>query len=79
MEWGDAVYEEKILRRDLEIVCSKLQLPIEEFELKRLSNYANMVMKWNKIVNLTGSRDSSEFVLKHIVDGLAIVPYLKTA
>ena len=36
-----------------------------------------MVLRWNNIVNLTGSKDTSEFVRDHISDGLAVVPFFE--
>jgi len=58
-------------------ICVKLNLPVSDPQLDMLQNYAEMVLRWNSIVNLTGSRTVSEFVCDHVVDGLAVVPFLK--
>ena len=57
-------------------ICVKLNLAINDSQLGMLQNYAEMVLRWNSIVNLTGSRTVSEFVFDHVVDGLAVVPFL---
>jgi 16S rRNA (guanine527-N7)-methyltransferase len=58
-------------------ICVKLNLPVNDSQLHMLQNYAEMVLRWNSIVNLTGSKTVSEFVCDHVVDGLAVVPFLK--
>ena len=58
-------------------ICVKLNLPVNDFQLGMLQHYAEMVLRWNSIVNLTGSRTVGEFVCDHIADGLAVVPFLK--
>ena len=58
-------------------ICDKLNLPVKASQLTMLQNYAEMVLRWNSIVNLTGSKTVSEFVCDHVVDGLAVVPFFK--
>lgn len=39
--------------------------------------YLNLLHKWNKTYNLTAIRSPFDMVFKHILDSLAIVPYIK--
>lgn len=41
-----------------------------------LARYAALVIKWNRVVNLTGAGDAVEFARKFIVDALALRPYI---
>lgn len=53
--------------------CDKLGIILDEEKMKRLFLYYEMVTEKNKVMNLTAVTDESDFVIKHIVDSLAIV------
>lgn len=42
----------------------------------RLLDYLALIAKWNRVHNLTAVRDSTKMVSAHLLDCLAIVPYL---
>ncbi len=42
----------------------------------RLIEYLELLVKWNKAFNLTAVRDPSEMVSKHLLDSLAVLPYI---
>jgi 16S rRNA (guanine527-N7)-methyltransferase len=39
--------------------------------------FIELLQKWNKVINLTAITETEEIVVKHILDSLAIAPYLK--
>lgn len=41
-----------------------------------LSNYLMLLEKWNKAYNLTAVRDPNQMVIRHILDSLAINPWI---
>ena len=49
-----------------------LQMPIEG-----LLNYLNLLHKWNHAYNLTAIRDINDMVRRHVLDSLAILPWIK--
>ncbi|KTD53187.1 glucose inhibited division protein B GidB [Legionella santicrucis] len=61
----------------------KLQLEqgLQSFDLKAisasLSDYLFLLNKWNSTYNLTAIRDVESMIGKHILDSLAILPWLK--
>jgi len=58
------------------IAALALDLPGEaEMKLRR---YLEMLSKWNRTYNLTAVRDGAEMVSVHLLDSLAVAPYLGT-
>ncbi len=57
--------------------CINLELALNEQQQHQLCAYVELLNKWNKVYNLTSVRDASEMVSRHLLDSLAILPYLK--
>ncbi|MEN9916455.1 MAG: ribosomal small subunit methyltransferase [Pseudomonadota bacterium] len=53
------------------------QLHIDDVTSKKLIEYVLLLHKWNQIYNLTSVRDPLQMLSKHILDSLAISPYLQ--
>ena len=45
----------------------------------RLLDYVALLEKWNKTYNLTAIRDPERMVTHHLLDSLAVLPYVTTA
>ena len=45
-------------------------------QLKLLGRHVDLLLKWNKSINLTAITDPDEVVEKHVLDSLAVVPVL---
>lgn len=45
---------------------------------QRLGSYLRLLSKWNRVYNLTAVRDESAMVSQHLLDSLAVLPYLDT-
>ncbi len=43
----------------------------------QLRDYVHLIDKWNRVYNLTSVRDPAEMVTRHLLDSLAIQPYLQ--
>lgn len=41
-----------------------------------LLQYLDLVQKWNRAYNLTGTNDLAELVVSHVLDSLAILPWM---
>ena len=50
----------------------KINIDITQEQLNQLEEYYNMVIEYNKVMNLTGITDKNEFYLKHYYDSLTI-------
>jgi 16S rRNA (guanine527-N7)-methyltransferase len=58
--------------------CDALNLPLEQHQYQQLADYVALLFKWNKVYNLTSVRDQDEMVSRHLLDSLAILPYLES-
>jgi len=53
-----------------------LQLTVSPAQIQQLLDYLALLIKWNKAYNLTAVRDPLQMVTRHLLDSLAILPYL---
>ena len=51
---------------------SKLNINITELQLQQLERYYELLIEYNKVMNLTGITDKEEVYLKHFYDSLTI-------
>lgn len=42
-----------------------------------LARYSELVIKWNRVANLTGARRATDFARKFVVDALAVAPWVE--
>lgn len=54
-----------------------LQIELSSGQIDKLMAYLTLLQKWNKVYNLTAIRDPQEMLVKHLLDSLAVVPYIK--
>ena len=52
-----------------------LSLPAQALE--KLLAYQALLQKWNRIHNLTSVRDPRQMLIRHLLDSLAVVPYVR--
>ena len=57
------------------IAALGLDLPAEA--VPRLLDYQALLQRWNAAYNLTAVRDADEMVTRHLLDSLAILPYVQ--
>jgi 16S rRNA (guanine527-N7)-methyltransferase len=56
-----------------------LNLAIDDGKTDRLLDFIVLIEKWNKAYNLTAIRDRENMVRLHLLDSLAILPYVEGA
>lgn len=54
-----------------------LGLTLSDEQCEKLAAYIALLDKWNKVYNLTSVRDPQEMISRHLLDSLAILPYLE--
>ena len=52
-------------------------LGLSDVQLKQLDTYASMLVKTNEVMNLTNITDDEGIAVRHFVDSLTLVPYIK--
>lgn len=60
----------------LEEKLEKLGIQINEIQRKQFDDFYQLLIEWNKMMNLTGITDYEEVVEKHFVDSLSLVEVL---
>jgi 16S rRNA (guanine527-N7)-methyltransferase len=69
-----AVDEAQLERMEKGALAMGLQL--QPAQLKLLARHVDLLLRWNKSINLTAITDAAEVVEKHVLDSLAVVPIL---
>lgn len=62
----------KTLLKDL---AQKEGLELDDLALERYDKYAELLVEWNKVMNLTGITEPDEIVVKHFVDCLMLAKH----
>ena len=63
------------LENSLESGISELGLELSDAQRESLLTYIQLLLKWNKVYNLTAVRDPAQMVVRHLLDSLAIAPW----
>lgn len=53
-----------------------LQLPLSADTQGRLLQFVQLLIKWNRVYNLTSVRKPDDIIARHILDSLVVVPHL---
>ena len=61
----------------LKSLFDKANLKLSKKKLDQLSEYANLIVKWNKTRNLVSRNASLETINEHILDCACLIPHLK--
>lgn len=54
-----------------------LSLECEAHQKKQLLDFAALLLKWNRVYNLTSISDPQQIIIKHLLDSLTLVPFLQ--
>lgn len=65
------------LQAQLEKGIAALQLTLPTEAVQRLLDYQALLEKWNAAYNLTAVRDAGEMITRHLLDSLAVLPYVE--
>lgn len=67
----------QVLQTRLESGIAALGVSLPAGAVERLLDYQALLARWNATYNLTAIRDPLEMVSRHLVDSLAILPYVQ--
>lgn len=57
----------------------ELNIELSQKQLEQFYNYMNILLKWNKVMNLTNIIEPTEIIQKHFVDSLTIIKYINNS
>ena len=58
--------------KDFVEALKEINIEISELQLEQLNKYYNLLIEWNKVMNLTGITEKKDVYLKHFYDSLTI-------
>ena len=53
----------------------KININVNDTQVKKFYDYMNLLIKWNEKINLTAITEEDDIILKHFVDSLTIQNY----
>ncbi len=68
--------EREALSALLQQGIDRLGMTVTRDAQMRLLDYLALLVKWNKVYNLTAIRDPKQMVIQHLLDSLAIIPHV---
>ncbi len=54
-----------------------MSISLSELQVQQLLKYHSLIIKWNKVYNLSAIRDPIESIKKHFLDSLSILSFIK--
>ena len=63
--------------RQLHYGLEKMGITLEPAVQQRLMAYLELMLKWNRRMNLTGHQTLEKMIPYHLLDSLSVLPYLK--
>jgi len=57
--------------------AEKFGVTLDEGQVGTFFRYAGLLKEWNEKINLTSIEEDRDIVIKHFIDSLSIMPYLK--
>lgn len=64
---------------DLIKKANSIGIEISQKQVEKFYKYMELLLQWNEKMNLTAITEPEEVILKHFIDSLTIIPYLKEA
>ena len=57
--------------------ANTFDIQLSNLEIKDFFSFMNLLKEWNTKINLTSIIDEKEIILKHFIDSLSILPFIK--
>ncbi len=61
---------------ELRAKCAQMNVAVTEQQVERLLQFADELLRWNKVYNLTAINSPAQVMSHHLLDCLAVVPHL---
>jgi len=67
----------KKLTKQLSDGLAELQINLDQPQQDKLLALLSLLIKWNRVYNLTAIRDPSDMVARHLLDSLVLAPFIE--
>jgi hypothetical protein len=67
----------RLLREALDQGLAGMAVALDEQARERLVEYLRLLERWNRTYNLTAVRDPLDMIHRHVLDSLAVLPYVR--
>lgn len=57
--------------------CEKVGIEVNENQINMFYEYMNLLLEWNERINLTAITDEKEIIVKHFIDSILVLEYIK--
>lgn len=74
-----AAQQRQALLTQLQEGSASMALELSDLQQQQLLDYLALIVKWNKVYNLTAVRDVQDMLVQHVLDSLVVVPLLRGA
>lgn len=61
----------------LEDGALKFNVNLEKKDVESFLKYKDILLEWNKKINLTAIEDDREIIIKHFIDSISVAPFIK--
>lgn len=61
----------------LRTAAAALDTPLDDESIRRFERYVTLLIRWNRVFNLTAITEPSQIVIRHVLDSLAIAPLVR--
>lgn len=69
------------MKEDFELNLKKLakeiNIDVNDIQVDMFYNYMNILLEWNEKINLTTITEQNDVILKHFIDSMTVLEYLK--
>ena len=60
-------------KEKMKLYLEELNIELTDLQLEQFYNYMELLLEWNKVMNLTAITDPEEIIKKHFIDSLTIL------
>jgi len=71
------VEDDEVSASEVERRMARGGVPVDAEQAAKLAAFVALLLRWNRVHNLTGVRGAAELVDRHLVESLALRPYLR--
>ncbi len=55
----------------------EMKLSVSQHQFTQLRGYVDLLLKWNRVYNLTAVRNPEEMISRHLLDSLSVLPFVE--